>query len=115
MRRSFAVSLLAALIVGITAGVALADYNYVNNTTMSPTQSLWSTYNSWVTNQVFRPTGNQFCVWFEVSGGNPNAGELCNSNTNPFQTPPGGYGYNRAFCHSNASSDVSPVTCRVYS
>jgi hypothetical protein len=104
---------LVTVLAAIAAGAAFADYDYVPTQTMSPGQSLYSTYNNWTVNRVWHPSATLFCVWFEVSGGAQKAGEQCTTG-NPTTTAPGGYGYNRAYCSSGASSDVNPVTCRVY-
>jgi hypothetical protein len=112
-RRTVAV-VAVCVVAAIAAGVALADYNYVDTQTMSPGQSLYSTANSWSVNRVWHPMGTDFCVWFAVSGGNQQAGEQCTTG-NPTTTLPGGYGYNVGYCSSAHYSDAYPITCRVYS
>jgi hypothetical protein len=110
MHRLFVVVLtIAVLAASAWVGVALADYNYVDAQTMSPEQDLTSGYNYWTTNRIWRPAGNDFCVWFDG-----HAAEVCNTTSNPFATS-GSFGYTTGTCSSAAVSDVSPVTCRVYS
>jgi hypothetical protein len=107
-------TLVVVLVAALSyVGSAFADYNYVDGQTMSPTQTSYSTWNYWTINKVWRPTVNLFCVWFAPHSG-WQSGEVCNSSDNPFASS-GSYGYNQGYCSSGASSDVNPVTCRVYS
>lgn len=112
MRRRVALCIVAlGIALCAIAGASAYSNNYVNNQTVAGYGWYSDGYNYWVVNRVWRPIGNWYQAAFDVSGGSWNAGWTINKDDNPFATS-GSYGYNRTWCQSSESSDVSPVTCQ---
>jgi hypothetical protein len=101
------IAVLAALVFGVSA--ALAGTTYFNNGTLCSGCAAYSGYNYWSQNEVYRPIGYSFALWFQDTGGGKH-GYTTNSGSNPFIIS-GSYGYTRAACENVSGSSVSPVTC----
>jgi hypothetical protein len=77
-------------------------------------QGATSGFNYWTSQEVYRPTGHPFYLWY-YDGSNHYSTD--NSTSNPFVW--GAYGYNQVGCFwdytlDTGTSSLSPVTCEDY-
>jgi hypothetical protein len=79
--------------------------------TLPPYLDVYSGYNNWKTNKLWRPIGYPFALWYENSS-NPQAGYAVDYSHNPFAIY-GPYGYSRGHCYNTSGYYVN-ATCNVY-
>jgi len=109
--RWFAGFVTALLALAIVPNASALIEQYWNDYLTGNTAA-YSTSHSWRTNRVWRPAGNDFALWFDVSGSQFYWAH--NSASNPFTLHAPSNITSQAACHNRTASLVDPVTCQVY-
>lgn len=104
--------LFATALVVVPAALAATTEKYWWGYDLGSQTSVYSSWNSWKTNKIWRPAGNEFASWFDVNGAQYYWQR--NANNNPFVHRAPNLIYSRAVCKNNTSNLVTPVTCQVY-